>query len=105
MVNHFPCGENQEQEETWNIGLTRVVILPEDGWLLNISLLAFGHLVCKIMDDLSTEGHRIQALAVAVLQYRAEAFLVGLHEDVNLCTIHTKSITITPKNINLAKCL
>ena len=69
------------------------------------TLLAFGHLVCEIMDNLSTEGHRIQASAVAALQYGAEAFLVGLLEDVNLHTIHAKHITITPKDMQLAKWL
>ena len=31
-----------------------------------------------------------------------EAYLVGLLEDSNLCTIHAKRVTIMPKDIQLA---
>jgi histone H3 len=40
---------------------------------------------------------------VAVLQEAAEAFLVGLFEDTNLCTIHAKRVTIMLKDIQLAR--
>ena len=36
------------------------------------------------------------------LQEAAEFYLTGLLEDVNLCTIHVKCITIMPKDIQLA---
>ena len=36
------------------------------------------------------------------LQEAAEAFLVGLFEDTNLCVIHTKHVSIVPKDIQLA---
>ena len=36
------------------------------------------------------------------LQEATEAFLVGLFEDTNLCVIHTKRVTIMPKDIQLA---
>jgi histone H3 len=40
---------------------------------------------------------------VAVLQEAAEAFLVGLFEDTNLCAIHAKRVTIMLKDIQLAR--
>jgi len=46
---------------------------------------------------------RFQRSAVAVLQEAAEAFLVGLFEDTNLCTIHAKRVTIMLKDIQLAR--
>ena len=37
------------------------------------------------------------------LQEAAEAYLIGLFEDTNLCAIHAKRVTIMPKNIQLAR--
>ena len=34
---------------------------------------------------------------------REEAYLVGLLEDSNLCDIHTKRVTIMPRDIQLAR--
>ena len=46
---------------------------------------------------------RIQAAAVRGLQEAAEAYLVGLFEDSNLCAIHAKQVTIMPRDIQLAR--
>ena len=46
---------------------------------------------------------RIQAAAVQGLQEAAEAYLVGLFENSNLCAIHAKRVTIMPRDIHLAR--
>ncbi|KAH7846155.1 hypothetical protein Vadar_010555 [Vaccinium darrowii] len=46
---------------------------------------------------------RFQSHAVLALQEAAEAYLVGLFEDTNLCEIHAKRVTIMPKDIQLAR--
>ena len=46
---------------------------------------------------------RFQSSAVFALQEAAEAYLVGLFEDTNLCAIHAKRVTIMPKDIQLAR--
>ena len=46
---------------------------------------------------------QFQGAAVMALQEAAEAYLVGLFEDTNLCAIHTKRVTIMPKDIQLAR--
>ncbi|KAK3022221.1 hypothetical protein RJ639_047767 [Escallonia herrerae] len=46
---------------------------------------------------------RFQSHAVLALQEAAEAYLVGLFEDTNLCAIHAKRVTIVPKDIQLAR--
>ena len=46
---------------------------------------------------------RIQAAAIKGLQEAAEAYLVGLFEDSNLCAIHAKRVTIMPRDVQLAR--
>ena len=45
---------------------------------------------------------RFQSGAILALQEAAEAYLVGLLEDSNLCAIHMKGVTIMPRDIQLA---
>ncbi|CDP17526.1 unnamed protein product [Coffea canephora] len=59
-------------------------------------------LVRKIAQDFKTDL-RFQSSAVAALQEAAEAYLVGLFEDNNLCGIHAKRVTIMAKDIQLAR--
>ncbi|GAY61476.1 hypothetical protein CUMW_210280 [Citrus unshiu] len=59
-------------------------------------------LVREIAQDFKTDM-RFQSSAVAALQEAAEAYLVGLFEDTNLCAIHAKRVTIMPKDIQLAR--
>ena len=46
---------------------------------------------------------RIQAVAIKGLQEAAEAYLVGLFEDSNLCAIHAKRVTIMPRDVQLTR--
>ncbi|KAA8643236.1 hypothetical protein EYZ11_008617 [Aspergillus tanneri] len=46
---------------------------------------------------------RWQSHAIQALQEAAEAFLVHLFEDTNLCAIHAKRVTIMQKDIQLAR--
>jgi histone H3/H4 len=43
-----------------------------------------------------------QSQALLAFQEAAEAYLVSALEDANLCAIHTKRVTITPKDLQLA---
>ena len=66
--------------------------------------LPFQRLVREIAQDFKTDLH-FAAQTMAALQEAAEAYLVGLFEDVNLCAIHAKRVTIMPKDIQLARCI
>ena len=44
-----------------------------------------------------------QSDAILALQEAAEAYLVHLFEDANLCAIHAKRVTIMPRDIALAR--
>ncbi|KAI4263872.1 MAG: hypothetical protein L6R42_000999 [Xanthoria sp. 1 TBL-2021] len=49
------------------------------------------------------ETLRWQSQAIQALQESAEAFMVHLFEDTNLCAIHAKRVTIMQKDIQLAR--
>lgn len=71
---------------------------------LLIPRLPFQRLVREISQNVSTGGCiRFQSSAILALQEASEAYIVGLFEDVNLCAIHAKRVTIMPKDIHLAK--
>ena len=69
---------------------------------LLIKKLPFQRLVREIAQDYKHDL-RFQASALEALQEAAEAYLVGLFEDSNLCAIHAKRVTIMPKDIQLAR--
>jgi histone H3 len=50
----------------------------------------FQQLVREVAQPFSPEDARWQSLAIEALQEAAEAYLVGLFEDANLCAIHAK---------------
>jgi histone H3/H4 len=62
----------------------------------------FQRLVREIAQGLNS-NLRFQSTAVLALQEAAEAYLVGLFEDSNLCAIHAKRVTIMPKDMLLAR--
>ena len=69
---------------------------------LLIKKLPFQRLVRDIARDFKSDL-RFQSSALGALQEAAEAYLVGLFEDTNLCAIHAKRITIMPKDMQLAR--
>ena len=69
---------------------------------LLIRKLPFARLVREIAQDFKTDL-KFQAAAIQALQEAAEAYLVLLFEDTNLCCIHRNRITIAPKDIQLAR--
>ena len=69
---------------------------------LLIRKLPFQHLVREILQGFGV-GFRVTPAMMMALQEAAEAYLVQLLEDSNLCAIHAKCITIQPKDIQLAR--
>eukprot|EP00466_Bigelowiella_natans_P019668 jgi/Bigna1/58429/fgenesh1_pm.89_\ len=62
----------------------------------------FSWLVREIANDFKSDM-RFQCKAVLALQEAAEAYLVSLFEDANLCTMHAKRVRVMPKDIQLAR--
>eukprot|EP00358_Blepharisma_japonicum_P005265 CAMPEP_0202945654 /NCGR_PEP_ID=MMETSP1395-20130829/6999_1 /ASSEMBLY_ACC=CAM_ASM_000871 /TAXON_ID=5961 /ORGANISM="Blepharisma japonicum, Strain Stock R1072" /LENGTH=104 /DNA_ID=CAMNT_0049645847 /DNA_START=97 /DNA_END=411 /DNA_ORIENTATION=+ len=69
---------------------------------LLVRKLPFQRLVREIAQEYKTDL-RFQSSAVLALQEAAEAYLVGLFEDSNLCAIHGKRVTIMPRDMQLAR--
>jgi len=67
---------------------------------LLIRKLPFQRLVREIAQDFKNDL-RWQGQAILALQESAEAYLVSLFEDSNLCAIHAKRVTIMPKDMQV----
>ncbi|KAL2902160.1 histone H3.3 [Bienertia sinuspersici] len=70
---------------------------------LLIRKVPFQRLVREVAQDFMVTDLRFQSHAIMALQEAAEAYLVSLFEDTNLCAIHAKRVTIMPKDIQLAR--
>ena len=68
---------------------------------LLIRKLPLNRLVREVAEDFKTDLH-FQTQVIGALQEAAEAYLVRLFEDTNLCAIHAKRVTVMPKDIQLA---
>ena len=69
---------------------------------LLIQKLPFGNLVREIIQGIGAEL-RVTLDALESLQEAAEAYLVHVFEDSNLCAIHAKRVTVMPKDFALAQ--
>ena len=79
---------------------------------LLIRKLPFQQLVRELSNKITEEEFRAhfsqepcqyQLGTVAALQEAAKSYLIELFEDTNLCVIHTKQVTIMPKDVLLAQ--
>ena len=67
---------------------------------LLIQKIPFQRLVREVMQQIKADL-RIQSTALLALQEASESFLVTMFEQVNLCAIHGKRVTIYPDDIVL----
>ena len=69
---------------------------------LLIRKLPFSRLIKEIAQDFKGDL-RFQSTSLLVFQEATEAYLTRLFEDTNLCAIHSKRVTIMPKDIQLSR--
>ena len=69
---------------------------------LLIKKLPFQRLVREIAQDFKHDL-RFQSTAILALQEAAEAHLVAMFQDTNLCALHAKRVTIMPRDLQLAR--
>ncbi|ESO95886.1 hypothetical protein LOTGIDRAFT_227172 [Lottia gigantea] len=66
--------------------------------------LPFSRVIREVVQELFPSTRFFwKASAIAALQEAAEAYLVSLFEDSNICAIHAKRVTIMPKDLWLAR--
>lgn len=70
---------------------------------LLIRKLPFQRLVREICHVELKKDVRFQSTAMLAMQEAAEAYLIGIFEDTNLCAMHAKRVTIMPKDMQLAR--
>ncbi|XP_056874157.1 histone H3-like centromeric protein A isoform X1 [Takifugu flavidus] len=63
----------------------------------------FSRLVREVCQKFSVLQLRWQVYALMAIQEAAEAFLVMLFSDANLCAIHAKRVTLFPRDLQLAR--
>ena len=63
----------------------------------------FSRLVCEITRDITKKVDRWTSDALKVLQEASEAYIMALFEDSNLVTIHSKRVTVMPKDAQLIR--
>ena len=69
---------------------------------LLIRRLPFQRVVREVAQNIRSDL-RFQSVAIMALQEAGETFLVGLFEQVNLCTIHARRVAVMPKDVQLAR--
>lgn len=69
---------------------------------LLIRKLPFQRLVREIAHEVKGDL-RFQSAALGALQEAAEAFIISLLDDANLCAIHARRVTIQIKDMTLAR--
>ena len=69
-----------------------------------IRRLPFQRLVREVAERYNRQGTlRFQGAAVEAIQEAAEAYLVSLFDDSNLCALHTNKVTVQVKDLQLAR--
>lgn len=64
--------------------------------------LPFQRLVRELMQRKKVDV-RFKASALLALQEATEAYITGLFSDAGLCAVHTRRVTVMPKDLELAR--
>ena len=99
-----PSTGGAKKKHRWRPGTTalREIRRYQKSTELLLRKLPFQRLVREIAQDFKADL-RMNSNALAAFQEAAEAYLVALFEDTNLCAIHAKRVTIYPKDMQLAR--
>ena len=106
--NATPQGYYQNSTEQkkfkWRPGTRalREIRFYQKSTMLLLHRIPFMRLIQEISQDFKTDL-RYTAEAVYTIQSAAEAYLARLFDDTNLCAIHTKHVTVMPKDMQLAR--
>ena len=96
----MPIAQRQRKYRPGTVALRQIRQFQRSTALL-IAKSPFRRMVREVALDISN-NKRFQESALSALQEAAEAYLVALLEEANLCAIHAKRVTVQPKDIQLA---
>ena len=85
----------KQRKMQWGMQALKEIQKYQKGVDLLIRRVPFQRLVREIVQK-RREGLKLQSSVVLALKEAGEAFLVGLLEQVNMCAIHAKQVTILP---------
>ena len=100
------CQDTKKRKTKPGVAALREIKAYQKTGDLLIKKLPFQRLVRELLQKAQPPGiddYRVASSAAGALQEVAEAHLVGLFEDTNLCATHAKRVTIMPKDIELAR--
>ena len=95
---------NKQKEFKWKPGMRSLweIRFYQKSTTMLLRRMPFLCLIRELAQDFKTDLQFTVEAAYAI-QSTSEDYLVRLFEDTNLCTIHTKRMTIMPKDIQLAR--
>jgi histone H3 len=103
IARHDPAVSNKKQRFRPGTQVLAMIRKYQKSTELLIRRRPFQRLVREVATSFSNENIRFTSHALAAFQEASEAYIVHLFEDVNLCAIHAKRVTIMPKDIQLAR--
>ena len=101
QTGHVTAQQQPHRYQPGTVALREIRRYQKSTELL-ICKLPFQRLVRKILQGYGV-GYRVTPAMMMALQEAAEAYLVQLLEDSNLCAIHAKPVTIQLKDMQLVR--
>ena len=100
----YYCTSNKQKELKWKLGMRSLweIRFYQKSTTLLLRRVPFLCLIQEVAQDFKMDL-QFTAEAAYTIQSASEDYLVRLFEDTNLGAIHTKRITIMPKDIQLAR--
>ena len=95
--------EKKKKNKLKKVGWLREIKRYQRSTDLLLRKLPFVRLVKEITNSVSLVEYRWTVDAVTALQEASEAYLVGLIEDGQICSIHAKRVTLMQKDLQLAQ--
>ncbi|KAF7459350.1 centromere protein A [Cryptosporidium felis] len=104
IVSNSPLNQRKYRRRPGTVALREIRKYQASTDLL-IAKLPFARVVREVTLKFVPHGEmwRWNAEALHAIQCAAEAFLQGLFEDAYLCTLHSKRVTLLPRDIRLAR--
>jgi histone H3 len=97
------AGSGMKKARRWHPGTValREIRKFQKGTNLLIQKAPFQRLVREVATS-HKQDLRFQSSAILAIQEATESFVISVLADTNLCAIHTRRVTIQPKDLQLA---